>query len=177
MIINISGFFMIRKILIWLYKNHLKNRHMENGRYIITENFIFDVINKFNFKWIEKQIDSSNINSAINVYYKNPSALINAVINISENIVNDDTVKTDHYSYNAFPNPITTLNYFVDNRNISINIVEYLERLKKELNVLLNNLNNNKKNISYDYYRRQSDKIFSDVLEIYTVLLLIAETK
>ena len=34
---------------------------MENGRYIITENFIFDVINKFNFKWIEKQIDNGNI--------------------------------------------------------------------------------------------------------------------
>lgn len=168
---------MIKRFQIWLYKKLLEYRFRKNGKWEINEQFLLAVTDKFNDNWLRDVGPLAISKTKISVHYKSAEILLNVLTTIIDFIDKDENIFVNGTDYNSYPEQKNLIDYLTDADKKLIDVYQYQIILKNKTNRLVYLLEKAHKTseIQYGYYRRNCDKLFSDILDLYTSFLELAE--
>lgn len=168
---------MLKRIQIWLYQKLLEYRFKKDGKWQISEDFVLAVCNRFKDEWL-KDVDVLKLmDNEVIIYYKTIDDLFETIEDVIRFIEAEQTIAVSGYRYNSFAERKSLNNYLVDKNKKPIDPESFQKELKNKTNRLATIVLKNKEGseIQYGYYRRNCDKLFSDILDIYSTLLLLAK--
>lgn len=171
---NYKGFFfMLKRFQIWKYLKLLEFRYKKEGKWVIDENYLLAISNGFNNKWLNNVDNAKLVSVDIQVYYTSLHNLSLALDEFILFISKDSNIESPTSRYSSYINSKTASDYFVDSNNKPINFISFEIELKSKISRLIVELkrSNEKSNLQYGYYKRCMEKIQSDVLEVYWILL------
>lgn len=159
---------MFKQLSIRWYLYKLDKKYKQNDKWIISIDFIMAVIKGFNPKWIHYSYKDLLIRE-IAVYSLTFEHLIETMDRYLITIEKNETITTYVKNGNYSKMLVDLLTYFTDRNKLQNDPILIEEKISELMQKIYNALEKVRKenSLQYNYYIRQMDPIFNDVLEVY----------
>lgn len=159
---------MFKQLSIRWYLYKLDKKYKQNDKWIISIDFIMAVIKGFNPKWINYSYKDLLIREMA-VYSLTFEHLIETMDRYLITIEKNETITTYVKNGNYSKMLVDLLTYFTDRNKLQNDPILIEEKISELMQKIYNALEKTRKEntLQYNYYIRQMDPIFNDVLEVY----------
>jgi len=165
---------MFKRISIWWYVKQLIRKHKKDDQWIISPEYLHDVVNGFDPNWLS-EISYVKVREMYGFFHHKRYCYLRRAIAVTTKAVNEKAslVNSATYEFLVEGEFITVGNFFLDEKEIPYDILASQNELRHlTVNFLMRiNALREENEIHAEYYIRNTRKLMSDIIEVYSTFL------